>query len=717
MGYLDDSPVQEDVGGKRNSILEQENWTPRAQVPHVNDYTSLSTTQIKPAETQKESREFGSEPAWLNGMVKRNWSSPEKLSPLGTESELKRPKKPKLEKPESPNRFYSSPAVIEMLDQNETHENNVSRPDADLDFEKDLSEALSNAVNDEDDNVPLSFTKLTKDPKTPDAADISHLENLTPVGAAQSVSGSIQDVIRCLENNFNTELQKSRNRVTEISAELTRLQSQLRDQLFLYSKLTGEMEALRAVHSAQELQFRHQKHEIARLDKDKASFQERVAKLKTRLSEVRNEVKMLNQNSQILQDKFQSQVTRNESLQSELDDIQRRNQKLGKLVHSMENTKNQLEDDLQELKAENSDLRDEIIVQKTTIQEKDSQIAQLIERVDTKATRVRELERELEKSLENKQQSTRETQEQLSQIVAENAQLSKELQAKDGIAAELSEMQIKFQDLEQELATSKQAIIAMTHERDALSEQISHMRQTRENVDDQLAIREAELVELNGTVQDLRGANADLEQTIEQGGASVSEWRQKYEQQSSETKRLSLELESLQFRDKNSAAEHLADLEDLHLQMSSLQKTLESNSRQISELLEKNTSLATEVDTLKVTNSELQEKLTHSSKSASEDPVLQEELQNLRQQLNVKDADTNKRLQLLAEDLYIQYSSKHEQKVKMLKKGYETKYKEKLTQLERENVGLKDELSQQLATLKAERNEKQELIKALHDSH
>ena len=70
-------------------------------------------------------------------------------------------------------------------------------------------------------------------------------------------------------------------------------------------------------------------------------------------------------------------------------------------------------------------------------------------------------------------------------------------------------------------------------------------------------------------------------------------------------------------------------------------------------------------------------------------------------------------MQLLAEDLYIQYSSKHEQKVKMLKKGYETKYQDLLDKLTLENTALHDEVEQLQKVINTEREEKQALVKSL----
>ena len=65
--------------------------------------------------------------------------------------------------------------------------------------------------------------------------------------------------------------------------------------------------------------------------------------------------------------------------------------------------------------------------------------------------------------------------------------------------------------------------------------------------------------------------------------------------------------------------------------------------------------------------------------------------------------------------MYIQYSSKHEQKVKLLKKGYENKYQNKFDQLNLENKTLSEEIEQLNKQLSSEKEEKQELLKLLEN--
>ncbi|ODV59704.1 uncharacterized protein ASCRUDRAFT_17276, partial [Ascoidea rubescens DSM 1968] len=72
---------------------------------------------------------------------------------------------------------------------------------------------------------------------------------------------------------------------------------------------------------------------------------------------------------------------------------------------------------------------------------------------------------------------------------------------------------------------------------------------------------------------------------------------------------------------------------------------------------------------------------------------------------------TEERLRKLAEDLYVQYSKKHEQKVGILKKGYETKWQSKLNSAHTVNENLKREIQGIREELKTERKEKGELIK------
>lgn len=176
------------------------------------------------------------------------------------------------------------------------------------------------------------------------------------------------------------------------------------------------------------------------------------------------------------------------------------------------------------------------------------------------------------------------------------------------------------------------------------------------------------------------------------------------------------DLESLKSKNGNIEAEHLSELESLHENMSQMETNMKENIQTISELMSKISKLEEKCKYLEGENNEL--KLNNGVTKQEEkleipSPELDARVVQLEKALQDSEKETNKKLQLLAEDLYIQYSSKHEQKVRMLKKGYETKYQDLLDKLTVENTAMKDEVKQLQHCLETERQEKQDLIKAL----
>ncbi|CDO95240.1 unnamed protein product [Kluyveromyces dobzhanskii CBS 2104] len=210
-------------------------------------------------------------------------------------------------------------------------------------------------------------------------------------------------------------------------------------------------------------------------------------------------------------------------------------------------------------------------------------------------------------------------------------------------------------------------------------------------------------------VQNLR---LELSKLTNDKGKSLTELEQ--------TKR---ELESLKSKNVNVESEHLAELEKLHANMLLMETNLKENVKTIVDLNSTIKELEGKLRSSELDNNNLKTRLTNaeatrntlSTTDNSETDELRAKIKELEETVANADTETNKKLQLLAEDLYIQYSSKHEQKVKMLKKGYETKYKDLLDNLTVENNALHDEVDQLQKTVETERAEKQDLIKSLEN--
>lgn len=102
-------------------------------------------------------------------------------------------------------------------------------------------------------------------------------------------------------------------------------------------------------------------------------------------------------------------------------------------------------------------------------------------------------------------------------------------------------------------------------------------------------------------------------------------------------------------------------------------------------------------------------------KAAQEQAVelkkLQGELAKAQEKIAGNEKNLEDQLEKLAQDLYLQYSAKHEQKVATLKRGYEMKWAGKVKRFTKENESLKHQISAMKKRLEVETSEKKQLVK------
>ncbi|SCV05734.1 LANO_0H14004g1_1 [Lachancea nothofagi CBS 11611] len=646
----------------------------------------------------------------------------------------------------SRNSMDSSPAVIEMLDRTVNGQDQQLHDEGMDDVQEEISEAISSAVRDishselpnhENEHQTSLFRNLLspasggspeKRQLTPEGTrdpDMSNLDSLTPLKGY--VQGSENGIIQTLQSRFRQELStyeqllRTKNQQTDEYRKKTvscfekikTLGDKLDDQKLAFSSLWGEHEVLKASHAARESNWDVQAQELNKVSADKINLEERVIKLKSKLSEVRNEMKMLNQNSQILQGKFQVQIQDNETFKKQ---ILAHEEFDSKLQSRMENIKTERD----HLKVEKDQLEIEVTTLKNTKSEHELESRMLRQRLSNlenqlhdKENTCKELQYTVDCFEDTKRQSTTELENRVSELLKDNKRLLGEVDAANILQIELNESMLKLNTSESDLKVADNKLKELQEKYTELETHAVHLddqlkddQAKLENITDLMAIKSAELEEASHDVEELRQTNSHLEEFVKIRDAAVEEWKSKYDGKCAENNKLSVEIESFQFKNGNLESEHLVELEQLHQQMTSLQQTLRSNSEKIDSLEKEKKALRSLLDT-----AEKSAKLDNTTEPlVSKDNIIAD----LEQQLREKDSDASKRLQLLAEDLYIQYSSKHEQKVKMLKKGYEAKYQDRFEKLNLENTELHDELNQLNSTLRAEREEKQRLVKLLN---
>lgn len=660
----------------------------------------------------------------------------------------------------------TSPAVIEMVDSNHD-ENGFGGQNEDLlEIQEELSEAISSAVRetDEGNNQDVSYEEqhsisvseptnsimhinrndteedgnliTTKKRKvTPDLAvetKFSNCEQMTPV--INSLESERTDVFQHLQevfhkelknyeqyiNSKNEQLEEYRKLASKTNEKLRVFNESLDEQKLKYSNLLEEFEVFKATQATRDLQLKHQKSHVEKLSLEKTNLEEKASKFKARLSETRNEVKMLNQNSRILQDKFQSQIEENESLKKEVNDLKQKSQQLQYRLNEISKTDTMLKEKLEDLQKDYTTLNEENRDLNEECKHKNEELSRLRTALEEKDAVAAELQANIRIFQDARQQSSKYLEERVEELTNDKQKLIEDLDKSKEYENKFKENDQKLRGaldeitiLNNRMDSLQNEIFRLQKEKDEVKEKLEASQQTVESVNDQLAIKSAEVVELTHDIEELKQAKSYIEDSIKARENTVLEWKTKYDEKCDENKRLSVELESVQFKNTNIEAEHLADLEQLHQEMTSLKDNLKVCSDQIKSLSDEKHILTERIVEMTAKEQALQGQLMEVESSAPEEN-LHKKIEELQQKIQQNEAETNQKLQLLAEDLYIQYSSKHEQKVKMLKRGYESKYQEKMEKLELESAGLKDELALLKNQLQAERNEKQELLKLLN---
>lgn len=474
------------------------------------------------------------------------------------------------------------------------------------------------------------------------------------------------------EHSISFETQDWESKFSDLSERITRknneirvLNTELRD---LHIRLNSsneekeewELRFIRLEKKASELtsEFSASKHKIQEYDNLKNDFDKlnlRFETCKHKLKEVKIELSMTNQNNQILIEKFEKEYAKfseNENLVNEWRD------KHNRILNELNSKKHEIESLSEQLRQKSEELSDKN--------------AELLNVED--------------------------------EFKALHSHFEKE---KTSWTEALREKDTEINDLKQSLLKNE------TKDADNMSKLKSELNENRQSLQQkikELDIVQAELESKESESSELSSKLADLAHSKHADTIALENARR--------------ELDNLKSKNGNIESEHLAELEKLHENMIQMESNLKLNVRTISDLTSKVADLESKCKSLENEKTILQLQVNDKSSEAnynsspntdsnSKDPNLLAKVAELEKTLADVEKETNKKLQLLAEDLYIQYSSKHEQKVKMLKKGYETKYQDLLDKLTLENTALHDEVEQLQKVINTEREEKQALVKSL----
>lgn len=182
---------------------------------------------------------------------------------------------------------------------------------------------------------------------------------------------------------------------------------------------------------------------------------------------------------------------------------------------------------------------------------------------------------------------------------------------------------------------------------------------------------------------------------------------------------------------ESEASKQSVELAELHKHVSELQDEVSLKKSEVESLLEERSDWKAQLESAKATStqsskqlsakqaeiSELKQQISKleserklSSAQSAKQADLQEQLDSAQKKIAENDKETERQLEKLAQDLYLQYSAKHEQKVATLRKGYEMKWMGKVKRFTSDNEELKREIATLQKKLQVETNEKKRLV-------
>lgn len=609
----------------------------------------------------------------------------------------------------------SSPEAIEMIET----KSSPMKEFPDINFEQDKTTPIIEMENT--DPKPFKQESTAGTPGSDDGSDsMSSLPKLTPVS-----HGGNPDITRGkplkyskslfldLQSSLDSSSQAVHIRNEELVEEIHSLHKQLNtitancDMAFNeYKNIKSQIKISTSGHEAEIYELNER---IQNISRERDTAKDRIETLKQKLSESRDEINMLNQNQSILQKKYEAATRDSDRWKRLSNEMEESFLEMRDLALERKEKAQKLEDDIKIMSEKIATSESDLKGIESVADDFKKKNRQLEEELSRRVEEVAKLEHQLDESIESQKDASEKVTDQVHELTVKKSELESRLESlQNEQKEEMASLSAVVSQKESELRDAVESCQKITEKFQILQTELGEkdakmtiLQKEYEDLNDETEICKAEVIELNATVEELKEVKLTLQTSILHLEEKVQEWVDKFNKEKS-----SPSLESEHLKSLNIEAEHLAELEELHVNLSSLQESLRTNSEITRRLREENEQLKANQ-----TNSEQNE---HEKRSREQEVLsLQKEIDDWRERYNTKEKESNKSLKLLAEDLYIQYSSKHEQKVKLLKKGYETKYQGKLDRMSLQNEGLAQDIDQLKSQLNSERKEKQKLLELL----
>lgn len=528
---------------------------------------------------------------------------------------------------------------------------------------------------------------------------------------------------------LNNEINESKNDLYQLKDKIDSVTLQKMQILKENDLLKSEFEVFKNEMADMELVIRSDEDKLKRHQHVISKFKERVKELNESIAGKQGEI-----------EKLTNEIERSAALENDYKERERYHEQQ---IHELElkikiegEEKKSIQDQLTFLEKENS-------VHKETVEDLTNQKISLKEKLAASDQLIQEKE-QIITEFSDKFHSEELT---LSGFQAERDTLLTDLGAlKETIDDLKSQLEIKksefleiittLQTSEKELLLKDSIITGVKGAVRTLQQEISSLKTSFSNeslqvqklsvdldeANELLTIRKAEVAELNIELEQSRCEMNNLKSVIEEKNYQIEQLNDTITESSHALEFKNAKIQQLDDEIQKQESEHLAELESFHKEMSNVQSMLSSKSNELFKLREERDFLQREHDMLKYELGSVKEDFSDSdvrisnlklklNETKAQCQSLEDTVQTLRAEKASFEKETEKRLQQLAEDLYIQYSKKHEQKVQVLKKNYESKWQHKVSKLESENERLRRDVEGLKSQLERENAEKNEIIK------
>jgi kinetochore protein SLK19 len=557
----------------------------------------------------------------------------------------------------------------------------------------------------------------------------------------------IQEDFKNEVDNLKKSLKNKSGLVLELNGEISQLKNgiyELEDEvksLTLEKKqLTTENDLLQAEHGIFKQNVSTLEETIQQQDEKIERHKLVIGKFKDRLKELNSIILSKDQEIEELKSELESKGRVIELLNQRTADFERQAQTLSSTLHDTQDKLANVENFVIQQKAEKEGLT-ELIGSKeeeeknlATLLEKSQQLLKerseeneiLRAQFNSEEKHLEEIEIKHSKLIEKVQSLECEIQNLQSSIAQERASFdSQVLELRDTITAQGKELTLKTiiaDGLQRAVNTMKICYSESRVEAGLKSTELKQTRSELAEARDLLIVKTAEVDELTIELRECGKLLQDTNEVVQTYERQSEELMAKVGHLGDVIKKKDQEVSGIREDLQKQETDHLTELEAFHAELSNVQAIASSKSNDLFKLNDEKEQFQRKYDLLKYEYDTMKEEAAdHETRVVTLKTKLHEykehaqNLENLVKAIEDEKAqiekDTDKRLQQLAEDLYIQYSKKHEQKVQVLKKGYESKWQAKVSKTEVENERLRSEIEGLKAQLEKEKLEKNEIIK------